>query len=74
MKKKKRGSKHDLIIDDEGMSDKELEEWEHRPDVLPVLASREFGWWLYRRITRQIEREFEQIKRDNGLTHGKGAN
>lgn len=46
------------------MSDEELEKWEHRPEILKVLTSVEFGWWLYRRITRQIERVVEEQMRE----------
>ena len=36
------------------MTDKEITEWEHRPDVIRVLTCYEMGAWLHRRDERLL--------------------
>ena len=43
------------------MSEEELTEWEHRPDVIRVLTCYEMGAWLHRRDCRLMKEIRQQI-------------
>lgn len=43
------------------MSEEELTDWEHRPDVIRVLISYEMGDWLHRRDKRLLQEIWDEI-------------
>ena len=43
------------------MNDAALSEWEHRPEVIRVLTSKEMGAWLRRRDCRLMKEIRQQI-------------
>lgn len=45
------------------MSEEELTNWEHRPDVIRVLTSYEMGVWLHRRDKRLLQEIRAEIER-----------
>ena len=51
------------------MTNEEITEWEHRPNIMPVLTSYEMGDWLHRRdcrLLQQIREEIEARKCNSG--------
>ena len=45
------------------MTEEELTNWEHRPDVIRVLTSYEMGAWLHRRDKRLLQEIGAEIER-----------
>lgn len=54
------------------MTEEELTNWEHRPDVIRVLTSYEMGAWLHRRdkrLLQEIRAEIEEVLNEPEYQH-----
>ena len=49
------------------MDDEGLREWEHQPNVIRVLTTKEMGDWLHRRDKRLLQEIRQRIMSKDGL-------